>query len=73
MLNGRVAKESFMSSPLKMGVYLLVGVVALLIIAKLIASLLSWILPLAVVVAIALVVYGLVSRKSLGGSGRSLP
>ncbi len=62
-----------MSSPLKMGVYLLVGVVALLIIAKLIASLLSWILPLAVVVAIALVVYGLVSRKSLGGSGRSLP
>lgn len=62
-----------MSSPLKMGVYLLVGVVALLIVAKLIASLLSWILPLAVVVAIALVVYGLVSRKSLGGGGRRLP
>lgn len=62
-----------MSNPAKLGIYLLVGVIGLLIAVKLIATILGWLLPLIVVAGIALIVFGLVSRKSLGGSGRSLP
>lgn len=62
-----------MSNPAKLGLCLLGGAIALLIVVNLISSLLRIIWPLAIVAGIGLIIYGVVARKSLGGGGRSLP
>ena len=66
-----------MSGPLKLGIILIVGVVVLglafNIVVKLIGSLIGLLVPLALVAGIGLVLYGLLSRKALGGGRRYLP
>lgn len=58
-----------MSGPLKLGLYILLGVIAVYVGLALVKPFI-WILILG---AIGLIVYGLVGPKSLGGGRRTLP
>jgi hypothetical protein len=51
---------------------LLAGVIAMTILIKLAASLLSLLMPLIIVLGVGLVLYGLISRRALGGGGRRI-
>lgn len=59
-----------MSGSLKLGVMLILGVLAVAIAINIIRGLLNLLIPLAVVAGIGLIVYGLVSRSSIGGGKR---
>jgi hypothetical protein len=61
-----------MSGSLKLGLMLLAGVIAMTILIKLAASLLSLLMPLIIVLGVGLVLYGLISRRALGGGGRRI-
>jgi hypothetical protein len=67
-----------MSSPVKVGLLLIVGVVGLVIAVKIVTAivgtLLGLLIPLAILGGIGLVVYGLVTKSnSLPGGRRYLP
>lgn len=66
-----------MSGSLKLGLTIIATVVALMVVGKILIGLwhLLWgvLIPLAVIAGIGLVLYGLFSRKALGGSRRYLP
>lgn len=62
-----------MSSPMKLGVYLILGALALLIVVNVARSLLGLVLPLAIVGGVGLILYSFINRKALGGSKRYLP
>lgn len=58
-------------------VFLLIGIFALFFVLKIVGALVGWIigliLPIAFVALVAYVLYRVINRKALGGSGRSLP
>jgi hypothetical protein len=64
-------------SPVKLGVYVILGVIgvaiALRLITGMIGALLSLLLPIAVVGGIGLILYGVISGRPLGGGRRYLP
>jgi hypothetical protein len=64
-------------SPVKLGAYLILGVIGIAIALKLITgmigALLSLVLPIAVVAGIGLILYGVISGRPLGGGRRYLP
>lgn len=63
-----------MSGPAKVGVYLILGIVGLVIVAKVLGFLLSVLVPLAIIGGIGLVIYGFATRNnSLTGGRRFLP
>lgn len=63
-----------MSGPVKLGVYLILGIIGLLVVLKVVGLLVSLVVPLAILAGIGLVIYGLVSRNSsLPGGRRYLP
>lgn len=66
-----------MKDPLKLGLIILVVIIlggfAIKILSGLVGFLWGMLVPIAVVAAIALIIYGLVTRKSLGGGRNSLP
>jgi len=63
-----------MSDSFKLGATILLGVVAVYIVLHLLSAVMSLLVPLAVIAGIGLVIYGLISRKALGGgNGRYLP
>lgn len=66
-----------MDNPIKLGLYVLIGIVVGSLVLKFvwgaITAILSLVVPLAIVGAIGLIVYGLICRKCIGGGGRSLP
>jgi len=67
-----------MSGSIKLGLYIILGVFAaywaVKIVLGLVASVLGFLIPIAIIGGIGLILYGLVTRKSLGGrNGRSLP
>lgn len=62
-----------MSQPVKLGLGLIVGVVALVVVLNILGLLMHYLIPLAILGGIGLVVYGLVSRNSLPGGRRYLP
>jgi hypothetical protein len=67
-----------MSGSIKLGLYIIAGVFAayfaVKIVLGLLAGLLQILIPIAIIGGIGLILYGLITRKSLGGgSGRSLP
>lgn len=59
-----------MSGSLKLGLIIIVGVLTAGFAIGLIKSLLGFIVPVAVVVGIGLIVYGLIDRKALGSRKR---
>ena len=59
-----------MSGSLKLGIMLILGVIVLAIVVKIATAALSFLVPLAIVAGIGLILFGLVSRKAIGGSGR---
>ena len=59
-----------MSGSLKLGIALILGVLAVGIAIRLISGVLGLIGPLAIVFGIGLILYSLINRKALGGSGR---
>ncbi|HVL40307.1 MAG TPA: hypothetical protein VM328_13030 [Fimbriimonadaceae bacterium] len=65
------------NSSVRLGVYLILGVIAISIgigiFTSLVKSLLALIVPLAIVGGVGLIIYGLISRKPLGGGRRYLP
>jgi hypothetical protein len=63
-----------MSGPAKLGVYLILGVIGLVVVLKVLGILLSLLVPLAIVAGIGLVIYGFATRNnSLPGGRRFLP
>jgi hypothetical protein len=62
-----------MSGSLKLGLYLLAAVLVISIGIKLLGALLGMLMPFLILAGVALVIYGLVSRKALGGGRRTLP
>ena len=62
-----------MSSPMKLGVYLILGALGLLIVVQVARSLLGLVLPLAIVGGVGLILYSVINRKALGGGKRYLP
>lgn len=66
-----------MKDPLKLGLIILaviiLGGIAIRLLTGIIGFLWGMLVPIAVVAAIALIIYGLVTRKSLGGGRNSLP
>jgi len=64
-------------SPVKLGAYLILGVIAIWIALKVItgivSGLLGLIIPLAIVGGIGLILYGVISGRPLGGGRRYLP
>lgn len=62
-----------MSNPVKIGVVIILAIVGVYAAIALVGSLLKMIVPIAIFAAIGLILYGVVTRKSLGGGGRSLP
>lgn len=59
-----------MSGSLKLGIMLIVGVLALSLIVSIAGRLISLILPLAIVAGVGLILYSLINRKALGGGRR---
>lgn len=59
-----------MSGSLKLGIMLIVGVLALSLVVSIFGRLLSLIVPLAIVAGVGLILYSLISKKALGGTGR---
>jgi hypothetical protein len=63
-----------MDNPLKLGLTILAAIVVGWLAFKLLTSILAFALsvaiPIAVIVGIALVIYGVASRKGLGGGSR---
>jgi hypothetical protein len=66
-------KGTKMSGSLKLGLYILIGVIVVWFGIKLLMSLVATILPILILGAVVLVVVGLVSQKALGGGRRTLP
>ncbi len=66
-----------MSGIVKIGFFLLLGVIAISLVLRIVSAALAFlwtlVIPLAIVGVIGLVVYNLINNKSLGGGGRSLP
>jgi hypothetical protein len=66
-----------MKDPLKLGLTILAVIILGGIAIKLLGSILGFLwgilVPIAVIAGIGLVIYGLFSRKSLGGGRNSLP
>ncbi|MBI1756617.1 MAG: hypothetical protein HY248_00370 [Fimbriimonas ginsengisoli] len=62
-----------MSDSLRLGLMVIVGVIVLSIVIKILVGALAFIYPFAILAGIGLVVYGLFSRRSLGGGRRYLP
>ncbi len=65
--------EKSMSPYLKLGLMLLLGVVAVSVALSLIKTLMGLLVPIAVIAGIGLIGYALISSKSLGGGRRTLP
>lgn len=59
-----------MSGSLKLGVMLILGVIAVGLAISIIKSVMALITPLAIVLGIGLVIYGLINRSALGGGRR---
>ena len=75
-----LAMEKIMSNPMRTGLYLIGGGIALIVLIKLAAGLfaflgglLNLLIPLAIIGGIGLLLYGAINRKSLGGGRRYLP
>lgn len=62
-----------MSGSIKLGIYILLAVILGYFAFKLVLGVLSMAIPILIVAGIALVIFGVVSRKALGGSRRTLP
>jgi hypothetical protein len=62
-----------MSSPLKLGVYLILGALALVLVVNLAKTLIALVLPLAMVAGIGLILYSFINKRALGSSRRYLP
>lgn len=66
-----------MSGSIKLGLIIIAAVlvsgIVWRILAGIVGSLLGLVAPLAIVVGVGLIVYGLVNRKALGGGRRYLP
>lgn len=63
-----------MSGPAKIGLYLIAGVIALLVVLKVLGALVGLLVPLAIIGGIGLVIYGFATRNSsLPGGRRFLP
>lgn len=59
-----------MSGSLKLGIVLILGVLAVGLAISIIKSLLGLITPIAIVLGIGLIAYSLISRNSIGGGRR---
>lgn len=59
-----------MSGSLKLGVVLILGVIGVALAISVLKSLINLIMPIAIVAGVGLILYGLIYRKALGGSGR---
>ncbi|BBO24145.1 MAG: hypothetical protein HND43_07930 [Armatimonadetes bacterium] len=59
-----------MSGSLKLGVVLILGVIGVALAISVLKSLINLIMPIAIVAGVGLILYGLINRKALGGSGR---
>lgn len=59
-----------MTGSLKLGIMLILGVLALYLVVKIATSALTFLVPIGIVAGIGLILYGIVSRKAIGGSGR---
>ncbi|MEA2553924.1 MAG: hypothetical protein QOJ65_2100 [Fimbriimonadaceae bacterium] len=62
-----------MSGSVKLGLYILIGVVVGYFALKFLLALVWTFLPVLILVGVGLLVVGVVSRKALGGSRRTLP
>jgi xanthine/uracil permease len=62
-----------MSNPMKLGIYLIVGAIALVLLRGLFTSAINLLIPLAVIGGIGLILYSAINRKALGGGRRYLP
>lgn len=63
-----------MSGSIKLGLIIIAAVLTIGLVVRVVGSLLGLIVPIAIVAGVGLIVYGLVSRKSLGpGRRRYLP
>ena len=64
-------------SPVKLGAYVILGVIAAWLafglVFKIVGGLLSIVFPLAIVGGVGLILYGLISGRALGGGRRYLP
>ena len=64
-------------SPVKLGAYLILGVIAIALAVKIItgvfSAILGLVIPLAIVAGIGLILYGVISGRPLGGGRRYLP
>lgn len=62
-----------MSGSLKLGLYILIAVIVGWFAVKLVAGLLSLLMPLLIVAAVGLIIVGFVRHRALGGGRRTLP
>lgn len=60
-----------MSGSLKLGLILVFGTIAAVLVIKIASGLLGLLMPIAIVGGIGLILYSLISRKALGGSRRN--
>ncbi|MBX3117619.1 MAG: hypothetical protein KF784_01025 [Fimbriimonadaceae bacterium] len=60
-----------MSGSLKLGLILVFGAIAAVLVINIARSLMGLVLPIAIVGGVGLILYSLISRKALGGSGRN--
>ncbi len=59
-----------MSSSLKLGIALILGVLLLSLLVSIVSKLLTLVIPLAIVFGVGLILYGLINKRALGGGGR---
>lgn len=61
-----------MSGSIRLGLIIIAGVVAVGLVVRLFTWVVGIIVPVAIVAGIGLVLYGVVSKKALGGNRRTL-
>jgi membrane associated rhomboid family serine protease len=59
-----------MSGTVKLGIIIIASVIAIGIVLRIVGAIVSTFAGLAVIAGVALIIYGLLSRKPLGGGGR---
>lgn len=62
-----------MSTPAKIGLVLLLGLIGFFMVKTLIAAVFNLVVPLAIIAGIGLILYSMINRRSLGSSRRYLP
>lgn len=62
-----------MSNTAKIVVYVILGLIAFVVISKVVSAVMALVVPLAIVAGIGLVLYTMINRRALGGGKRYLP